>query len=67
MTSNLKAWFLPTEAQFTLRKITVDRTKFGHVVAALDLSVAASCTTILAKATGIKYAHPKKALTDRFQ
>ena len=31
-----KVWFLQAEAQFHIRKITDDTTKYYHVVAALD-------------------------------
>lgn len=66
--SNPRAWFLQAEAQFTLRSITTDDTKFCHVIAALDPSIAASCTAILESTpTTNKYPYLKKALTDRFQ
>lgn len=66
--SNPRAWFLQAEAQFTLRQITAEDTKFCHVVAALDPSIAASCTAILESAPGTeRYQYLKKALTDRFQ
>lgn len=35
-TGNIAAWFVQAEAQFGLRGITTDQTKFWHVVAALD-------------------------------
>ena len=39
-TKNPDAWLAKVEAQFKLRNITVDDTKFNHVVAALEESVA---------------------------
>lgn len=39
-TSQPEVWFVQTEAQFTLRGITVDETKYFHVVAALDQDTA---------------------------
>ena len=34
--SQPRVWFQQTEAQFALRKITADETKYFNVVAALD-------------------------------
>ena len=45
--SNPRAWFVQADAQFTLRNITVDDTKFWHVVAALDQDTAVRCTAFL--------------------
>lgn len=35
-TPHARVWFAQTEAEFSLRKITVDQTKFHYVLAALD-------------------------------
>ena len=39
-TKNPEAWFLQSEAQFGLRKISADETKYYHVIAALDTDTA---------------------------
>ena len=46
-TAGPEAWFAQTEAQFALRKITQDETKYYHVVAALDNSTATRALSIL--------------------
>lgn len=40
-------WFIRLESQFSLAKITVEETKFNHVVAALDADVLTSISDIL--------------------
>ncbi len=47
-TKQPKVWFAQAEAQFALRNITVDDTKYHYVVAALDQEVASSVLNILA-------------------
>ena len=42
-----QVWFLQAEAQFNLRNITVDSTKFYHVIAALDQSTAGRVVDLL--------------------
>lgn len=65
---NPKAWFLQAEAQFALRQITTDDTKYWHVVSALDRDVASGCTSILEKVPDAnKYRYLKEALVNRFQ
>ena len=67
-TSNPRAWFIQAEAQFRLRQITVDETKFFYVVQALDRSVASSCASILEGAPNANmYDYLKEALIQRFQ
>ena len=45
--SNPAAWFAQAEAQFALSKITVDETKYYHVVAALDTNTATRALSAL--------------------
>ena len=44
-----QAWFAQAEAQFGLKKITLDETKYYHIVSALDSDTATRCLSILAK------------------
>lgn len=46
-TSCPEAWFCHVEAQFEIRKITVDDTKYHYVVAALDSNTATRALSIL--------------------
>lgn len=45
--SQPEVWFLQAEAQFAIRKITQDSTKFYHVIAALDQDTAARVLDVL--------------------
>lgn len=45
--SQPRAWFTQAEAQFTLRKITEDNTKYCHLVAALDQQTAERLLDVL--------------------
>lgn len=60
-------WFTQTEAQFVLRNISVDSTKYYHVVAALDQSTAKRVITVLSNppADG-KYQALKDILTKTY-
>jgi len=44
---NIDLWFTQVEAQFALKNITVDETKFNHVVAVLDEDSAQKVATII--------------------
>ena len=46
-TSNPTGWFALVEAQFGLRGITTDDTKFWHLIAALDSEVSARVASLL--------------------
>lgn len=41
-TSNAKAWFEQAEAQFVLRNIFLEETRYFHVISALDAATAES-------------------------
>ena len=43
------AWFAQAEAQFVLRKITEDDTKYYYIVAALDSATATRAVSILSQ------------------
>lgn len=53
-TSDVEGWFLLIESQFTLRAITVDETKFHHVVASLDSSVSSAVRAVLRRPPSYK-------------
>ena len=42
------AWFAQTEAQFALRNLSSDDTRYFHVVAALDLKTASRAVLVIA-------------------
>ena len=46
-TANISSWFSQAEAQFGLRGINQDQTKYWHVVAALDSATATRAASIL--------------------
>ena len=48
-TSQPQVWFQQAEAQFTIRNITVDNTKYAYVVAALDQDTASRLLDLLRK------------------
>ena len=61
------AWFAQTEAQFALRGITADETKYCHVVAALDPDTASrSLAVISLPPPTCKYSTIKSFLTDAY-
>ena len=62
------AWFAQAEAQFVLRKITEDDTKYYYIVAVLDSATATRAVSILSQPpiTG-KYANIKKFLTSAYE
>ena len=62
------AWFAQAEAQFVLRKITEDDTKYYYIVSALDSATATRAVSILSQPpiTG-KYANIKKFLTSAYE
>ena len=45
--SSASAWFAQTEAQFALRDITADTTKYYYVVSALGSSMASRVVSLL--------------------
>ena len=60
-------WFVQAEAQFILRNITDDTTKYYYLVAALDQNTASRITDLLARPPAEnKYASLKKRLLATF-
>ena len=61
------AWFAQTEAQFALRGITADETKYYHVVAVLDPDTASRSLAIISSPPPTcKYSTIKSFLTDAY-
>ena len=66
--NNPRSWFQHIEAQFQLRGITQDVTKYFHVVAALDASTTARCMARLEAPPAVgKYDALKAFLVDLFE
>jgi len=66
--SNPRAWFVQAEAQFTLRQITADETKYAYIVASLDQQTATRCIAFLERAPSAdKYKAFKKYLIETFE
>ena len=66
-TSQPQVWFQQAEAQFTIRNITADQTKYAYIVAALDQDTAGRLLDLLrAPPTEGKYAAIKARLTKTF-
>ena len=64
---NANAWFAQAEAQFALKDITVDETKFYHVVASLTSATAGRVVSLLERPpTRNKYTTLKAHLLDTF-
>lgn len=62
-----KVWFVQAEAQFNIRKITSDDTKFHYVVAALDQTTAKRIIDLLcAPPANDKYKALKNRLSDTY-
>lgn len=66
-TSNPEAWFMQVEAQFAIRNITADDTKYYYVVSALDSATATRALSILkSPPASDKYKSIKTFLTSAF-
>ena len=66
-TSHPRVWFQQTEAQFALRQVTADNTKYFYVVAALDQDSAQRVIDLLEDPPrDHKYRALKKRLLDTF-
>ena len=66
-TSQPEVWFAQAEAQFNLRKIDTDETKYYYVVAALDQSTAARLIDLISNPPDKeKYSTLKTRLTNTF-
>lgn len=62
-----RVWFTQAEAQFHIRKITDDQTKFYHVVAALDQATASRLVDVLSSPPNEnKYDYLKQRLISTF-
>lgn len=46
-TSDVEAWFVQAEAQFGIRKITDEKTKYWYVIAALDSRTASRASSVI--------------------
>jgi hypothetical protein len=67
-TTNPRAWFVQADAQFAIRGVTEDQTKYYYVVAALDQDTATRCAAVLERPPASeKYRHLKEFLTQRFE
>ena len=66
-TSQPEVWFAQAEAQFALRGITADETKYYYVIAALDQPTATRLLDLISSPpTNDKYRALKTRLTDTF-
>ena len=59
-------WFARADAQFRLKGITVEQTKFDHVIAMLDNKTANQCLSILVSPPETPYTALKQKLTKTF-
>ena len=67
-TNDVETWFAQAEAQFALRNITNETTKFHHVVSVLSADVASKVSSILRSPPGHNpYKALKKELTCKYQ
>ena len=67
-TDQIDIWFAQAEAQFTLRKITSEETKYNYVVSSLSQDVAVRCLDIITTMPIIDpYSTLKKRLLSTFQ
>ena len=66
-TSQLEVWFTQTEAQFNLRAIVADDTKYYYVIVALNQETTACFVDLIGQPPDAdKYATLKKRLLDTF-
>ena len=66
-TEDLETWFLQAEAQFVLRNITAEETRFYHVVAALSAECAAKVKDIIRAPPQDPYKALKAALLKKYE
>ena len=67
-TNDVETWFAQAEAQFALRDITNETSKFNHVVSVLSADVASKVSSILQSPPGHNpYTALKKQLTCKYQ
>ena len=66
-TNQPEIWFAQCEAQFLLRNVTVDDTKFAYIVSSLDSTSAGEVSDIILHPPGlVKYDLLKNALIKAF-
>lgn len=66
-TANPRAWFAQVEAQFAIKRITVDETKYYYVVSALDADTATRALSILTSPPSVdKYQSIKSFLISAY-
>lgn len=66
-TEDLETWFLQAEAQFAIRKITTEETRFYHVVAALSADCATKVKNIIRAPPQEPYTALKAALLQKYE
>ena len=63
---NTDLWFARADAQFRLKKVTAEQTKFDHVITMLDSKTAAQVMDILVTPPDLPYSVLKTRLTKTF-
>ena len=66
-TNDTETWFCQAEAQFAIRKITEEQTKFYHVVAVLDSDSASKVKHIIRNPPQKPYTALKQAITQKYE
>lgn len=65
-TDDIETWFVQVEAQFQIRKISDETTKFNHVVSALDYATASRVKSLIRNPPPKPYTALKVALQQKF-
>jgi hypothetical protein len=66
-TEDIETWFVQAEAQFAIRKIKTEETKFYHVVGVLNHSTASRVKAVLRDPGATPYTTLKQALLSKFE
>ena len=61
-----RLWFAQAEAQFTIKKITTEQTKFAYIVTMLDSNTADQALDIITEPPAAPYTALKERLTKTF-